>query len=80
MSKSKRDAKVLDKELVKHENFGIHAPDVGTYNPSFTTFSGPKFSMPKFEKFFCPKQKVNLIKQMPHAYSNIYTERQIGPK
>ena len=80
ISKSKREAKILDKDLVKFENFGIHSPDVGVYDPPNSTLSGPKFSMSKFQKYHSPKHKTELIKHYPHAYASIYTDRQVGPK
>ena len=80
LANQNREVRLLDKNLVKHENFSLHSPDVGTYDPPESTLSGPKFSLSKFEKFYSPKQSMELIKHCPHAYASIYSERQIGPK
>lgn len=75
MNKSKKEVRLLDKELNKFENFGLHSPEVGKYLYEKTSLNGPKYTIGKTVKYQEPKQKVELAKNLPHSYLDIYSSR-----
>ena len=68
MRKQKNEVRILDKELNKFENFGVHSPNFGIYDNDPSSLTGPKYTMSKTKKFMLPKQKADLDQNLPISY------------